>query len=141
MWVVADLEGFQPVRLEIGGGPYLGDLPDGNAHVLGHQPQAPVSRLTRYTLGRQGQDFLDLRLVELAWMSAAREVAQPIEASFLITLAPFEYDWRRNFQPIADLLGREAAGQQQQNSGTLPKVLRQSSHAQPALQRLSIRGF
>ena len=129
MWVVADLEGLQPVGLEVGSGPYLGDLPDGNAHVFGHQAQAPVSRLTRYTLGRQGEDFLNLRLVELAWMSATREIAQPIEASFLIALAPFEYDRCRNFQPITHLLGRETAGQQQQNSGTLPKVLRQSSHA------------
>lgn len=102
--------------------------------------QAPVSRLTRYTLGRQGEDFLNLRLVELAWMSAAREIAQPIEASFLITLAPFEYDWRRNLQPITDLLGREAASQQQQNPGALTNALRQRPHAQPALQRLNISG-
>lgn len=123
MRVVADLEGFQSVGLEIGGGPYLGDLPDGNAHVFGHQPQASMGRLTRHTLGRQGQNFLDFRLVELAWMSATREIAQSIEASFLIALAPFEYDRCRNFQPITHLLGRETAGQQQQNSGTLPKVL------------------
>ncbi len=66
MWVIAELEGFQSVGLEIGGRSCVNDLPDGNARVFGHQSYAPVSRLTRYTVGRQGQDFLNFRLVEIA---------------------------------------------------------------------------
>ncbi|WP_409268535.1 hypothetical protein [Pseudomonas sp. KCJK9044] len=40
--VVADLEGLQSVRLEIGRSPDLTVLPGGNARVLGHQPGASV---------------------------------------------------------------------------------------------------
>ncbi|MCY1531917.1 hypothetical protein D9M68_671570 [compost metagenome] len=136
--VVADLEGFQPVGLEVGGCPHLGDLPDGDPGVLGHQPQAPVGGLTGYPLGRQAQDFLDLRLVELARLSTARQIIQPLKAGFLIALAPFEDHRCGDVQLFTDLLGGLAVGQSQQNPRPLGEALRQRRHAQPALQGLGI---
>lgn len=70
--VVADLERFQPMRLEIGSSPHLRDLSGADPCVLGHQLQAPVGSLARHPLGRQQQDFLDLLLVELTRLSVAR---------------------------------------------------------------------
>ncbi|MCY1545741.1 hypothetical protein D9M68_816950 [compost metagenome] len=110
--------------LEVGGGPHLRDLPDGDAGVLGHQSQAPVGGFAGYPLGRQGQDFLDLRLVELAGLPTARQIFQPLEAGFLIALAPFEDHGCGDVQLFTDRLGGLAVGQSQQNPGPLGEALR-----------------
>lgn len=83
-----------------------------------------MGRLAWHTLGRQRQDFLDSLFVELARRPAARQVTQSFMARFLIALAPFEDHWRRDLQPFADLLGRQATVQQQQNSGPPADALR-----------------
>ena len=57
--VPTELEGLEPMGLDVGGLPDLPHLPLGDAGVPSHQPRAPMGGLHRYPFGRQEQDALD----------------------------------------------------------------------------------
>ncbi|MNN28098.1 hypothetical protein D3C81_1416560 [compost metagenome] len=48
--IVTDFECLQPVRLEVGSGPDLSNLPRADLRIFGHQANTPVCCLTRDTL-------------------------------------------------------------------------------------------
>lgn len=105
MRVVADLERLQTIRLEVGSGPDLTNLPSRDGSIFGHQPDAPMRCLTGYTTGRQREDFVDFLRAELARLTTARQVVQSLKTGLQIAFAPFEYHRCGDQEPLTDLFG------------------------------------
>ncbi len=59
IWIVADLEGFNAVRLEVRRLPDLPDLPSGDPCRLSHKAHAPMSGLLGNLLNGHGQNLFD----------------------------------------------------------------------------------
>lgn len=135
--VVTDLEGLQPVRLEVGHRPHLAHLPLRDAGVLGHQSGAPVGGLVRDPLGRQAKDPLDRCLRKLGCPARARNISQSLHP-VLPTAPPLEDCRAHHLEPLLNRGRAHSAITQENDPCPLRRTAICAARSKPPAKRLSV---
>src|SRR5690554_5698515 len=113
VWIVADLERFQTVGLQICRLPDLLYLPTGYAGMFRHQPDAPMGGAARNLVHCVVENRFDLFLIELSWLPWSWGVLKTFEPCLEISVAPLEHGRAANLERLHDLLRRLPGVQQQ----------------------------
>jgi len=77
VWIVADFEGFQTVRLQLRSPPNLLYLPAGDAGMFCHQSKTPMGEPARNLMDSVIQNGFDLFLIKLSGLSWPWGIVQP----------------------------------------------------------------
>src|SRR6478752_6435788 len=119
LWILADLEGLDPMRPQVGDLPGLLHLPARYSCVLRHQAHAPVGRFLGDSLRGQAQDLPGLGGVELSRLARTRSLRQAAESTLHIALSPLVDRATRHIELLTDRLRAVTLSAQQNDSRAL----------------------
>jgi len=138
LWVMAELEGAYPVRLQAVLLPDAMDRGRRQANFFGQTPHTPMGRGLRFAQGRA--DYcLFLRRRDSSWTPSARAVPQTIQAITRITSPPQTDRPLGNLEPVRQRMDALARCAAQDNPRPDRQRVCGALSSQPCLQLGSIR--
>src|SRR5438270_13702926 len=115
------------MRLQAEGAPDPLHRADREATVARHAARAPVRRVLRLALQRAGEDRFDARIVDRAWRTGARFVAQSLDPLVKKAAAPLADRHGMHAKLAADRLVLQPLGTRQDDPRAGPVPVRSSA--------------
>ena len=138
--VPAELEGLEPMRLDVGRPPDLPHLPLRDPRVARHQPRAPVGRLDGHPLGGQKQNALDGARGDDRRPPRARAIEQAGESFGAVAAVPQVHGRPADVQQSSSICGTAALVERQQDARSPRLTARRRRTPQPSAQGLPVVG-